>query len=72
MQVSIITSNCYHQTIIKTLQTSEFYKLTANTTDTDTITVTYDGMENNDYVFNHIRNLFWDYTNYRYPMQFVR
>ena len=71
MQVSIITPNKYHQVIINTLQASKFYKLTAKTTDTDTITVVYDGTENNDYVFNHIRNLFWNYTNYRYPMQFV-
>lgn len=72
MQVFITSPNCYHQAIIKALQASKFYKLTASTTGTGTIKINYDGMENNDYVFNHIRNLFWDYTKYRYPMQFVR
>jgi hypothetical protein len=72
MQVSIITPIKYHQIIIKTLQASKFYKLNAKTTDTDTITVTYDACSNDDYVFNHIRSLFWDLSRYRYPMHFVR
>ncbi len=73
MQVSIIADNRYHSLIINTLINSKQYKLNAETTDKDTITVIHDDLyTNKNYVFNHIRNLFWDYTGYRYPMQFVK